>query len=387
MIKKEESAANELLGAFNVANFATNGDANSFWNNLITEQDELEAKRLEEQINGVPVEVRVESHRKKRRMHEEIDEKIVKGAIRGIRRYGFSRPQDVVELVSPSIRNKHSDFEETLINLISRIHTLCGEYMQTHPDAKKNEEDLYIEGIKFNPVELYKKNEDMRLVGLLLKNMKRHENNLPFSLKPPNYADWNSKCDSMVIIGLQKHGFGAWCEITKDEELGLIPYVQKGASVTHIQRRAEAILREAKEFLRKKKLHKQERTEKREKRLKRVDYAKKVMEEQCDNKTGMIGYSAEKCLESLNGVRSYLKKLKYLKKHSDNKQFELDKTSKYISFVGDVVCEENDEVKRWQLWHFIASLTNFSDTELKELYTESIRKRTASKTPNSKRNI
>ncbi|EMD00989.1 hypothetical protein BAUCODRAFT_192112 [Baudoinia panamericana UAMH 10762] len=45
---------------------------------------------------------------------------------------------------------------------------------------------------------------------------------VPGTSKPANYtAEWGAKEDGMLVVGMARHGFGAWVEIRDDPELGL----------------------------------------------------------------------------------------------------------------------------------------------------------------------
>ncbi|EDR28599.1 chromodomain helicase DNA binding protein, putative [Entamoeba dispar SAW760] len=329
--KDESSGVNELLGAFNVENFAITGgnNVNEFWNSVITQQDKEEARKLDEQILGViskPKEEKEKSERKKRKIIEEIDEKIVRGVLRGMKRFGFARIDDIMTIVRSSYKKQNDNLEEIVRNLMERIINACSKLESKGGNVRELE--MYVEGIKFLPFELVTKNEEMKTIGILVKYMKRHNNQLPFEIKKPQWAngfEWKNEYDQQIVLAVQKNGVGVWSELKKDENSGIDKILSAGATITHIQRRAETIIREGKDLIRRK---------------------------------------------------------KYIKSHPDlEEKMKQDKTEKYIQEIGKFIEQsDEDEIIKKQMWYFVSTYTNLTLHEVIEIGTEQhYRKRSQNK--------
>ncbi|EMS14369.1 chromodomain-helicase-DNA-binding protein, putative [Entamoeba histolytica HM-3:IMSS] len=367
--KEESSGVNDLLGAFNVENFAISGgnNVNEFWNSVITQQDKEEARKLDEQILGViskPKEEKEKNERKKRKIIEEVDEKIVRGVLRGMKRFGFARIDDIMTIVRSSYKKQNDNLEEIVRNLMERIINACSKLDSKGGNVRELE--MYVEGIKFLPFELVTKNEEMKTIGILVKYMKRHNNQLPFEIKKPQWAngfEWKNEYDQQIVLAVQKNGVGVWSELKKDENSGIDKILAAGATITHIQRRAETIIREGKDLIRRKKVHKEKRKEIRN---------KKKAEEEKKEEEWKKGMNQKVILEKMNDVKEQIKKLKYIKTHPNlEEKMKQDKTEKYIREIGKFIeqSDEDENIKK-QMWYFVSTYTNLTPHEVIEIGTE-----------------
>ncbi|ELP89787.1 CHD3-type chromatin-remodeling factor PICKLE, putative [Entamoeba invadens IP1] len=252
--EKSEDDEDELLGAFNVENFAI-GDGKSFWDKVIQEEDEKEAKRLDYEILGIEEkkEAKDEKSDRKRKVEKEdrIDEKIVKSVLKGMKRFGFHRREEVVKCVKRSMKKDNVALEEIVNNLCERISASCDSL---DGDGHIRDIERYVEGVKFSPFELKQKNEEMKMVGILIKYMDKHNDKLPFELKTPQWSveiDWKAEFDGLIVRGIKTFGLGMWSDMGREDE-GVQKVIAAGATPMHIQRRAEIILKETKELVRRK---------------------------------------------------------------------------------------------------------------------------------------
>lgn len=93
--------------------------------------------------------------------------------------------------------------------------------------------------------------EDLTFLGTRLANQKLSSFRITWNLKPvTNWSvSWGSKEDSLLLVGIYKHGYGSWKEIQDDPEL---PFAKKFflgvndknlPSAIHLQRRSDFLLK------------------------------------------------------------------------------------------------------------------------------------------------
>jgi chromodomain-helicase-DNA-binding protein 1 len=110
-------------------------------------------------------------------------------------------------------------------------------------------------GENVNARELIRRCDEMELLGRLISQSKTVDTQFRprMHIKAPTYTvAWKPKHDAMLLVGINRHGFGNWSRIAEDEDLQLDGKVNltgsddnKGApDSTKLVRRATALLRE-----------------------------------------------------------------------------------------------------------------------------------------------
>jgi chromodomain-helicase-DNA-binding protein 1 len=185
-------------------------------------------------------------------------EKEIKSLIRALLKYGDieRRYEDIV--MDADISHKMKDIVVECTNAIIRAcHKACDEAPPEPKttDSKGNKSKLVsatYQGVPItNAQQLIQRVTDLTVLAKRLEKQKVKSFRIPWTTKPiTNWStQWGSKDDSMLLVGIYKHGFGSWDVMQDDNELpfqkkfflsGQDKFLPKGV---HLVRRGEILLK------------------------------------------------------------------------------------------------------------------------------------------------
>jgi len=165
-----------------------------------------------------------------------LNEKEKRNLIRAFMRYGFieDRPDELLRDARLSDRDR--DFVSAVI---SDIAAAAREAMERNQDeiraherqANKKMTKKDIKAVMFDYDEVKKINAETILerppqLRLLRKVITEHSDirsfQLPEATKTAHYScEWGAREDGMLLVGINRYGFGAWTQIRDDRELGM----------------------------------------------------------------------------------------------------------------------------------------------------------------------
>ncbi|KAI8920028.1 SNF2 family N-terminal domain-containing protein [Powellomyces hirtus] len=176
------------------------------------------------------------------------------------------------EIVSQA--NLTEKTEEAVIKAAQEIIELCENAVREHDKAlghqatkAEKEKAIFIEYKGAKDINARKMVERLPLMKALISELKSHKNILSYRIdqtdlgstqKWDSKPSWNTRDDSMLIVGMYRHGFGNWRVIQADEELGFERKFHLGGERSsdskdkllpkklHLDRRALYLLKEIK---------------------------------------------------------------------------------------------------------------------------------------------
>ncbi|KAI8906817.1 SNF2 family N-terminal domain-containing protein [Gorgonomyces haynaldii] len=258
----------EFLEQFNVADVSVN---QLTWEEIIPEslrQSSTETidlpeelilegglrRRTAEKINytvNEPTSVKKRKKPAQRRKTDDnqISDKETRALIRSLLKFGGleERYEKIIEDCDLGHKEK-----EVILKLYHDLMTLCKK-----ADAENDKKaTVSFNGINnINASQLVSRISELQVLQQRLSNQKLETFRITFTVKPvTNWsASWGAKEDSMLLVGVYKHGFGAWEEIRDDPELGLSKKLflesqdKRLPKPVHLVRRSEALLQTLKE--------------------------------------------------------------------------------------------------------------------------------------------
>ena len=292
-----ETPAEELLNTFKVTSF---GDAaasaeDDFWSKLITPEVQAEAdeinklgdrRRAEEKAAAEAAKAKAKAERsdhaltaaaaaaataangggddgsntarKKKVKRGAIEDKEVKALYRGLRMYGSPDRMDEIVDTSKSLLGARK--KETLVSAAKDIINAAEAFVKEEKEKEEEEEEgsgsgdevkrgktLIHKGVEFDPVEFLGRIATIEFLGAVVGEYEG--NPLAFRvtspLKPPAWGKvaWSSKDDSMLLLGVHRHGYGNWSKIIADPDLGLGKLADTSVGNSHLSRRVEALIK------------------------------------------------------------------------------------------------------------------------------------------------
>ena len=268
------SAAEELLNAFNVTSIAATSDE-EYWSRVLPEdaaahaaeieattRARTEAEKTKETLAAnesrkrhVPSSSSLASGTKMKRGAWE--EKEIRSFVRGFRMFpDLARIENIVSS-SPHVLGQRKPAK--LVALGEELLEACREFCSNQDKDKKEEkeekeekdEKEKKEGLVFRgvPVDAEDVLHRVECARLLAEKVREYGDvaqtfRLVDVLKPPAWPiPWGPKDDSMLLLGVYRHGIGNWEAITSDEELGLDAVREKKLKSAQLMRRVEALFR------------------------------------------------------------------------------------------------------------------------------------------------
>ena len=129
-----------------------------------------------------------------------------------------------VEVVKATLREVVDTAEQLLKSEEDRVANI--ERATNKPVTKKDKKAVLFDfrGVKRNNADtLTERPKEMRMMRDVIDLVSDWRNfRVPEASKPASYTcDWGAREDGMLIVGMSKHGFGAWVEIRDDPDLGM----------------------------------------------------------------------------------------------------------------------------------------------------------------------
>jgi len=196
------------------------------------EKNEEEQEQNEEQNEDAPRKRRRRASRTKKKNENSdfLTEKDVRALVKSIQRFGDInlRYDDIVK--DADLENKDHD---VVISTYEGLYTFCEESVHNNEVNNENENStstrksksvlVSYEGVNnINATQFLQRVNELTLLNKRLKdNPKLNNFRLSSTLKPVNNwnCKWGQKDDSLLLVGIYKHGFGYWDKIQQDETL------------------------------------------------------------------------------------------------------------------------------------------------------------------------
>lgn len=288
-----ETPAEELLNTFKVTSFGGGGgdSTDDFWSKLITsdvqaETDEIERlnkRRYQDEgsdsderdraaavaaaLQAVArAEAKKDSRKRNGKKGGAVEEREVKALHRGLRMFGD--PELIDDIIDSNKSALGTQNKETLKKVANEILEAARASVEngsadssrdSKGEEKKEDESggdkagkkekrmAKYKGFEFDAAELLERVSSVNFLRSVVSEYK--DNLLAFRvtnpLKPPVWGkiSWSSKDDSMLMLGVYRHGYGNWSKITADPDLALQKIANTQVGNTHLTRRIEALLR------------------------------------------------------------------------------------------------------------------------------------------------
>lgn len=281
-----ETPAEELLNTFKVTSFG-NGSGDStddYWSKLITpdvqaETDEIERLNERRRPSGVSdkeerdraaavaaalkavAKAEAERENKKRKIKKgPIEDKEVRALHRGLRMFGDpERMDEIIDTSKNVLGLRKKDFLIKAANdIIEAARSFVRDGSADDNDSAKKEEGgdskakkekkmLKYKGMEFDAKEFLERISVIKFIDDTIGEYK--DNPLSFRvtnpLKPPIWGkvQWNSKDDSMLLLGVYRYGYGNWSKMIADPELALDKISNTQIGNSHLSRRVDALIR------------------------------------------------------------------------------------------------------------------------------------------------
>ncbi|OUM67970.1 hypothetical protein PIROE2DRAFT_19929 [Piromyces sp. E2] len=168
--------------------------------------------------------------KKKNENTDFLTEKDVRALVKSIQRFGDInlRYDDIVK--DADLENKDHD---VVISTYEGLYNFCEESVRNNEANNENESStstrktksvlVSYEGVNnINATQLLQRVNDLTLLNKRLKDAPKLNNfRLSSTLKPVNNwnCKWGQKDDSLLLVGIYKHGFSYWDKIQQDETL------------------------------------------------------------------------------------------------------------------------------------------------------------------------
>ncbi len=195
---------------------------------------------------------------KKRGDETSLSDKESRAIIRSLQKYGdWKRRLDDI-LNDADISEKDP---EIVTNFITGMIEACEDVLKNTKVEKDSKGKVKVISANFGPVTnvnalvLLQRIADMEFLGTRMEKQNLTSFRITWVLKPvANWSvSWGPKDDSMLLVGLFKHGYGAWNQIQDDPDLPFSKKFFLEASdktlpgTIHLNRRADYLLKSLKE--------------------------------------------------------------------------------------------------------------------------------------------
>jgi chromodomain-helicase-DNA-binding protein 1 len=264
----------EFLTQFNVADVAQLS-----WDELIPEDlresnegyaddeipEELLAdsrRRVSAPVNYTGAELKSELVSKKKRKvrsgfagdENTLSDKEKRALIRALLKYGDSRRRfdDIVK--DADLANKDLEMVKAKLDALKTCcrQAVANETNQESKSGKPKMISVTFEGItSINAGLMMQRIQDLEFLNVRMEKQNLSSYRITWALKPvTNWSvPWGSKEDAMLLVGLYKHGYGAWGSMQTDTELPFAKkfFLESGSkqlpAAIHLQRRADFLLK------------------------------------------------------------------------------------------------------------------------------------------------
>ena len=198
--------------------------------------DENHDEQDQEQNEEAPRKRRRRASKTSRKKNENTDfltEKDVRALVKSIQRFGDInlRYDDIVKDADLEMKD-----HDLIVSTYEGLYSFCEESIQqNNNEANENETSssrksksvlVSYEGVNnINATQFLQRVNDLTLLNKRLKDANANNKltlfRLSSSLKPVNNwnCKWGQKDDSLLLVGIYKHGFGYWDKIQKDDTL------------------------------------------------------------------------------------------------------------------------------------------------------------------------
>jgi chromodomain-helicase-DNA-binding protein 1 len=227
----------------------------------IPEELLLEGRRRATSVSYIGAELKLTAPKRKRKKtiqspaYSELDDKEVKHLIRGLLKFGDIMHRYDIIAADADITHKDRDIvmkctEGIIKSCTSSCSLVSNQTLDTKGKPKVITSGYH--GITIaNAQQLIQRVEDLSVLSKRLVNQPLKSFRVPWSSKPiTNWsATWGAKDDSMLLVGIYKHGFGSWEAMQEDPDLPFLnkfflnqhdKQLPKGV---HLTRRGEVLLR------------------------------------------------------------------------------------------------------------------------------------------------
>lgn len=199
-------------------------------------EQRLAKKRERDQLKQEELDERKEAQANRADPKRELNEKEARNLFRAFLRYGSidDRGEELikdarligrdVDLLRATLQAIHDESDKRLKDDAERIDAM--ERQSSKPLTKKDRKAVLFDylGVKrLNAETVIERPMEMRMLKGVIENISDFRNfRVPDASKAAHYScDWGAKEDGMLLVGINRHGYGAWAQIRDDADLGL----------------------------------------------------------------------------------------------------------------------------------------------------------------------
>lgn len=199
-------------------------------------EQRLEKKRQRDQVKQAELEERREAAANLADPRRELNEKETRNLFKAFLRYGSieERGEELIkearlvgrdlDVLRAAIKSIVDESERLLKEENARIEAM--ERESNKPLTKKDRKAVLFDynGVKrLNAETVVERPGEMRMLRELISGTPDFKNfRVPDASKAASYnCTWGAREDGMLLVGIHRHGYGAWVPIRDDEELGL----------------------------------------------------------------------------------------------------------------------------------------------------------------------
>ncbi|KAJ3361681.1 hypothetical protein HDU91_003814 [Kappamyces sp. JEL0680] len=195
---------------------------------------------------------------KRRGNENELSDKESRSLIRSLQKFGdWKRRLDDI-MADADIADKNPDVVK---KFIAGAIAACAHAVKHAKTEQKSTGKPKVISATYGPVSamnaslILQRIEDLEFLGTRLENQNLSSFRVTWQLKPVSNwtVSWGPKEDSMLLVGLFKHGYGAWTQMQEDSSLPfakkffLEPLDKALPGTIHLARRADYLLKSLKE--------------------------------------------------------------------------------------------------------------------------------------------
>jgi chromodomain-helicase-DNA-binding protein 1 len=199
-------------------------------------EQRLAKKRERDQAKQDELDERKEAQANRADPKRELNEKEARNLFRAFLRYGSidDRGEELIkdarligrdiDLLRATLRAIHDESEKRLKEDAARIEAM--ERESSKPLTKKDRKAVLFDflGVKrLNAETVLERPSEMRMLKNVIENVSDFKNfRVPDASKAAHYScEWGAREDGMLLVGINRHGYGAWSQIRDDHDLGL----------------------------------------------------------------------------------------------------------------------------------------------------------------------
>ena len=200
---------------------------------------------------------RKSQNRSKSGNENSLSEKEIRALIRSVLKYGDIRHRLDDIISDADLAQKDSELvKEKLIQLIKACIDAIALQSAQKSDKKPKMISITFEGVSaVNAGSIMQRVEDLEFLNSKMKGQSLDSFRITGSVKPVvNWnVKWASKDDAMLLVGVFKHGYGAWQAIQQDKSLPFEKkfYLQAGSkslpAAIHLARRVDSLIKAMRE--------------------------------------------------------------------------------------------------------------------------------------------